>query len=56
MKMYRADYACEDGMEIILAANDDEALSEAWKLEQQHGPLFNLDLLDDDYNVVRTVL
>lgn len=56
MRMYRAEYADEDVIEIILAENDIDALSEAWEMEKEHGTLFSLALLDEDYNVQRTVL
>ena len=56
MRMYRAEYADEDVMEIILADNDMDALSEAWEMEKEHGTLFSLALLDEDYNVQRTIL
>ena len=54
--MYRAEYADENVMEIILADNDMDALIEAWELEKEHGTLFSLALLDEDYNVLREVL
>lgn len=56
MRMYRAEYADEDVMEIILADNDMDALGEAWEMEKEHGTLFSLALLDEDYNVQRTIL
>jgi hypothetical protein len=56
MQLYRAEYADEDVMEIILADNDMDALSEAWELEEVHGTLYSLALLDEDYNVIRDVL
>lgn len=56
MRLYRAEYADEDVMEIILADNDMDALSEAWEMEKEHGTLFNLALLDEEYNIIREVL
>ena len=56
MRIYRAEYANEDVMEIILADNDIDALSEAWEMEKEHGALFSLVLLDEDYNTIREVL
>lgn len=55
MKTYRADYADENVMEIILAENTQDALDEAMGYEEEHGTLFNLTLLDDDYNELETV-
>ena len=52
---YEAEFG-DDEMEIILEYNDDEALREGWKLEKEHGTLFNLYLLDDDYNRVKTII
>jgi hypothetical protein len=54
--VYRAEYANEDVMEIIHAENDMDALSEAWEMEKEHGTLFSLALLDEDYNIIREVL
>ena len=56
MQIYRADYANEAVFEIIIADSEQEALDEAIEYESEHGTLFNLDLLDDDYNVVKTIL
>lgn len=35
--------------------NDKEALEEARNYENEHGMLFNLYELDENYNVIRTV-
>jgi hypothetical protein len=55
MKIYRADYANEDVFEIICADSDQEALDKAMEYENEYGILFNLTLLDDDYNELKTV-
>lgn len=51
---YKAEYENEV-FEIILADNDNEAIEQARDLENEHGTLFNVFLLDDHYNVIRTV-
>lgn len=56
MKMYKAIYADEDVMEIIHAETNDEAMREAWGYEIEHGTLFNLYLIDDDYNEIETII
>ena len=54
MKMYKAEYEDEE-FEIIYADNDNEAMKEANKYENQHGIVFNLFEIDDDYDEIRTV-
>ncbi len=54
MNIYRADYA--DGeMEVFHDDNDDVALNRAWEGEKEHGQMFNLALLDDNYDEVKTI-
>jgi|GEM_PF-2567540 len=48
MKTYRADYE-DESFVIIISENDDKALSIAFNFENEHGFLFNLTLLDDDF-------
>lgn len=53
--IYRAEYA-DDEIEVIsFCDNDDEALNEAFEMEAEHGTLFNLVELDEDYNEIRTI-
>jgi len=52
---YRATYA-DDNIVILMAETDSEAFTEALEHEGEHGQLFDIDLLDDDYNWIRTVL
>jgi hypothetical protein len=56
MLTYRADYENEEVMEVFDAEDDETALREAWSHESEHGTLFNLFEIDDNYDVVRTVL
>ena len=51
---YRAEFEC-DNFEMILADSDNEAFETAKEMEGEKGTLFNVFLLDDDYNEVRTV-
>ena len=52
--MYKAIYEDEE-FEIIYADNDNEAMKEADKYESEHGIVFNLFEIDEDYDEVRTV-
>lgn len=51
---YRAEFE-DDNFEMILADSDREALYNAFDMEEECGTLFNVFLLDEDYNEVRTV-
>ena len=51
---YRAEFE-DENFEMILADSDNEAFETAKEMEEEHGTLFNVFLLDDDYNEVRTV-
>ena len=54
MKTYKADY--EDGeFEIFTATNSTHAYITACEYEDEHGELFNVFEIDDDYNEIRTV-
>lgn len=52
--MYKADYA-DDNFEVIYADNDKEAMKEAEKYESEHGIVFNVFEIDEEYNEVRTI-
>jgi len=54
MKTYRADFENE-AMEIITASTNKKAITEALTFEAEHGTLFNVTLLDDNYNDVKTI-
>jgi hypothetical protein len=52
---YKAEY--EDGnFELLFADNDSDALQEAYEYEDEHGFVFNVFRIDDDYNELYTVL
>jgi hypothetical protein len=51
---YRAEFE-EDIFEMILADSDEEAIENASNMQEENGLLFNVVLLDDDYNEVKTV-
>lgn len=53
--IYRAEYA-DENFEIIDREKDDDALREAWSYELEHGILFNLSEVNEDYDEVRTIL
>lgn len=51
---YQAEF--EDGeMEAFDAENDKDARQQACGFEGEHGTLFNIFLLDDNYNEVKTI-
>ena len=53
--LYQAVYADED-MEIFYSfGNDNEVVNEAKFHELEHGILFNLFELDENYEVIRTI-
>ena len=54
-KIYKAEYA-DDEMEVFDFCGDDlEALQEAKSKVRQHGILFNLFEVDENYNEIRTI-
>lgn len=55
MKHYKAEYADEE-MECFQSENESDALGEAWSMEREHGILFNLFELDEDYNEIKAIL
>lgn len=55
MKTYRAEIE-NDNFEIILADDENDALKQYWQLEDEGHELFNLFELDDDYNIIKTIL
>ena len=55
MRTYKAEFE-DDEIEVFsYCSNDDEALKEAFSMESEHGTLFNLFEVDEDYNTLRTV-
>ena len=52
--MYKAEYEDEE-FEIIYAENDKEAMKEAESCEDEHGIVFNLFEIDENYNEIRMV-
>ena len=53
--LYRADYQNEDVFEIIDADSNEEAINEASKYEDQNGSLWNVYLLNDDFEEVECI-
>ena len=54
LKRYKAEYEDEE-FEIIYSDNDNETMKEAVKYESQHGIVFNLFEIDENYDEIRTV-
>lgn len=52
--MYKAEYADEQ-FEIIYADNDNEAMKEAESYEKEHGIVFNLFEIDENYENTRMI-
>lgn len=52
--MYKAVYEDEE-FKIIYVDNDREAMKEAERYENEHGIVFNLFEIDENYEEVRTV-
>jgi hypothetical protein len=51
MKTYKVELE-NDNFEIITADTDEEAIKEALKMD---GTIFNVTLVDDDYNEIKTI-
>ena len=51
---YKAEFA-ENEMEIFTTTSDAKAYNEALEMEKEFGTLWNLILLDDDYNEIKTI-
>lgn len=53
---YKAEFE-NDEFEMILADSDDDALQQAFDMEEERNDtLFNLFLVNDEYENVRTIL
>lgn len=52
---YQAEFENNE-MEVFTAVSNEKALTEAFKMEKDHGALFNLFLLDDSFNEIGTLL
>ena len=52
---YKAEYENDDTFEIIIADNDNDAIEQAKIYEDNNGILFNVVLLDDNYNEIKIV-
>lgn len=51
---YKAEYESDD-FQLILAENDNQALETAIDNESEFGTLFNLFLLDENDNEIKTI-
>jgi hypothetical protein len=54
LKTYKAEFADEE-MEIFTAETNSQAIDEAYKMEKEHGNVWNIYLLDEDYNEIETI-
>lgn len=55
MTMYKAEYADED-MEVFFSETEEDAIHEAFDYEEEHGCLFGLFEIDENYDEVKAVL
>ena len=53
-KTYKVNYA-DDNFEIVYADNDREAWEEAEKYTEDHGIIFDIFEIDENYEEIRTV-
>ena len=53
--LYKALFEDECQMAIYEAESHEEAIQEAFTYEEEHGTLFNVYLLDENYNELETV-
>lgn len=53
-KTYKVNYA-DENFEIVYADNDREAWTEAEKYEEEHGSIFDIFEIDENYDEIRTV-
>lgn len=51
---YKAEYESDD-FQLILASDDNQALEIALDNENEFGTLFNLFLIDENYNEIKTI-
>jgi hypothetical protein len=49
MTYYKAEFS-DDSIEVFMASSDSEAVNTARKLENEHGYIFNIFRLDENYN------
>ncbi len=55
MCVFKADFEDEE-MEVFFAKNDDEAMKIAFSFEEDHGILFNVFEIDQNYDEIRTLI
>ena len=53
-KEYKAEFEDEE-FELFFAKNDDEAMKTAYSLEEEHGTLFNVFEINENYDEIRTI-
>lgn len=55
-RIYKAEYE-DDEIEVFSYCDtDEEALKEAYDYEKEHGTLFNLFEVNEDYDIIRTIV
>jgi|GEM_PF-4799854 len=53
--IYKAEYADENFELFSYCADDDEVITEAIACEKDHGALWDIFEVDENYDVIRTV-
>lgn len=54
-KLYKAEYEDDEFEIFAYCSSDSEAIKEAFSFEDEHGILFELDEINEDYDVIRRV-
>ena len=55
-RIYKAEYEDENFEIFSYCGNDEEALKEAKKCEIEHGYLWNLSEVNEDYDEIRVIM
>lgn len=54
-RIYKSEYE-DNEIEVFFCGTDEEALKEAYEYESVHGTLFNLFEVNEDYDIIRTIV
>lgn len=55
-RVYKAEYADNEIEVFSFCDTDEEALKEAYDYEEEHGTLFNLFEVNEDYDIIKTIV
>ena len=54
-KLYKAEYEDDEFEIFAYCSSDSEAIKKAFSFEDEHGILFELDEINEDYDAIRRV-